>query len=260
MKTHLIILFALASALLSGCEKEPSAMDDAPGRIRLTCTPSDRIEIASLRPALRTTPDGDAFSLRIEGPGFDRSWASVSDFDPETEWFSPGDYTASVAWGDATAEGMDKPRFAGSQSFTVIPRRTVDVAVTALLANTKVLVTCTDSFLSYFHDAAFTVSTAAGNKFPFRFGFAGETDASEPVYVHPTSFTVGGSAVKQTGIEIVFSEQSCPEAKPQTLYTYRFDVSQAGQTVVSIFLDDTLVETREVDEELNDNAKPDFIG
>lgn len=58
---------------------------------------------------------------------------------------------------------------------------------------------------------------------------------------------------------MTFSEQSCPEAKPQTLYTYRFDVSQAGQTVVSIYLDDTLSETREVVEELNDNAKPDFI-
>ena len=120
-------------------------------------------------------------------------------------------------------------------------------------------IVCTENFLGYFHDAAFRVTTAAGNEFPFRFGFDGESDTTEPVYVRPVSFTVSGSALKQTGAEVTFSEQSCPEAKPQTLYTYRFDVSQAGQTVVSIYLDDTLSETREVDEELNDNAKPDFI-
>ena len=51
----------------------------------------------------------------------------MADFDPENEWFSPGSYTASVAWGDPQAEGTDKPCFAGAQEFTIIPRRTVDV-------------------------------------------------------------------------------------------------------------------------------------
>ena len=171
----------------------------------------------------------------------------------------PGQLHRLGRLGDPQAEGTDKPCFAGAQEFTIIPRRTVDVAVTALLANTKVRIVCTENFLGYFHDAAFRVTTAAGNEFPFRFGFDGESDTTEPVYVRPVSFTVSGSALKQTGAEVTFSEQSCPEAKPQTLYTYRFDVSQAGQTVVSIYLDDTLSETREVDEELNDNAKPDFI-
>ena len=258
MKTYLILILALASALLAGCDKESGA-DDAPGQVRLSCRASERIEIAGRHGLQTAAPSGEEFSLRITGPDYDRSWASVADFDPENEWFSPGSYTASVAWGDPQAEGTDTPCFAGAQEFTIIPRRTVDVAVTALLANTKVRIVCTENFLGYFHDAAFRVTTAAGNEFPFRFGFDGESDTTEPVYVRPVSFTVSGSALKQTGAEVTFSEQSCPEAKPQTLYTYRFDVSQAGQTVVSIYLDDTLSETREVDEELNDNAKPDFI-
>lgn len=263
MKAYVILILALAAALLAGCEKQ-SETDGAPGRVRLVCRPSEQIEIAA-QPASGTaalaaaTPSGDAFTLRITGPDYDRTWASVADFDPENEWFLPGRYTAAVAWGDPEAEGIDKPCYAGTQEFTIIPRRTVEVTVTALLANTKVRVVCTENFLAYFHGAAFRVATAAGNEFPFRFGFDGETDTADPVYVQPTSFTVAGSALKQTGTEVVFSEQSCPEARPQTLYTYRFDVSQAGQTVVHIYLDDTLSETREVDEELNDNAKPDFI-
>lgn len=265
MKTYILLILALASALLAGCERQSGDPDNAPGQVRLSCRASERIEIAA-RPASGLAPvskaelpAGDAFTLRITGPDYARDWTNVAAFDPANEWFAPGTYTASVAWGDPAAEGADKPCFAGRQEFTIVPRRTVEVAVTALLANTKVRVVCTDNFLAYFHDASFRVTTAAGNEFPFRFGFDAQADSDAPVYVQPTSFTVSGSAFKQTGTEVTFTPQSCPEAKPQTLYTYRFDVSQAGQTVVQIYLDDTLSESREVDEELNDNAKPDYI-
>lgn len=265
MKTYVILILVLASALLAGCEKQSGEADNAPGQVRISCRASERIETAA-RPASGLAPvseaelpAGDAFTLRITGPDYARDWTNVAAFDPANEWFAPGTYTASVAWGDPAAEGADKPCFAGRQEFTIVPRRTVEVAVTALLANTKVQVVCTDNFLAYFHDASFRVTTQAGNEFPFRYGFEGQTYTDAPVYVQPTSFTVAGSAFKQTGAEVPFTPQRCPEAKPQTLYTYRFDVSQAGQTVVHIYLDDTLSEIRTVDEELNDNAKPDYI-
>ena len=47
MKTYLILILALASALLAGCDKESGA-DGAPGQVRLSCRASERIVIAGV--------------------------------------------------------------------------------------------------------------------------------------------------------------------------------------------------------------------
>ena len=44
-------------------------------------------------------------------------------------------------------------------------------------------------------------------------------------------------------------------AQAQTLYTVKFDVENAGSATLNITLNDTLVESIDIEQELNDNAQ-----
>lgn len=246
MKKTCLNLILPALLVLGGCSSEHTEFPagEGFGYVALDCGASDETIVRAAVPV--TVPEKSDFSLTILGTDVDyeQSWEKFSDFVSADNRLAAGNYTASVAWGDPTQEGVNKPCYAGSQAFLIQAQQVTSTTVTAYLANAQVLVTFTEAFTDYFHDELFTLTSAAGNTFDF-------TAASEDaVFIAPGLFTLTGEALTQTGTEIVFPEQS-RNAEARYRYTYKFDISTAGKATVTISLDDTLVEELPIDTELN---------
>ena len=250
MKRYLITLIAAGLVGTVGCSKsDTEAPTDGVGRIALTSTVDcDLATRAAVAPAV-----GD-FALRITGPDYDCSWEHLSDFPAEDTYFTPGTYRAAVSWGDPEAEGADAWAFYGESSFEIRPRQTVPVAIAARIVHAAVTVRATEAFMRYFHDAHFTVTTAAGHDFDFTPG------ASEaPVYVKAgASLSVAGSALRQTGDAVTFPVQKLDATVARTCHAFTFDAPDAGSVALTIDWGEEYVETRLLPViELNEGAIPD---
>ena len=99
-----------------------------------------------------------------------------------------------------------------------------------------------------------SVTTAAGNEFDV-------TEQTEPLFIAPESFTITGTATKQPnqsgaeGLTVTLPEYHNETLAEQTLYTIKLDVENAGSAALEITLNDNLVESYDIDEELNDYAE-----
>lgn len=265
MKRLLIPIFATALLVPAGCsEPDTAAPADGSGRILLGNTVDTRIDTRAA-----AVPQAGDFSLRITGDGFDRTWERVGDFPAEETYFAKGTYTASVAWGDPDAEGPDACSYYGETEFEIVPRRTTPVSVTARIAHSMVVVRATEAFMRYFHDARFTVATASGNSFEFvpdaatlseietGDGTTLRVTQAAPVGVKAaTTLRVAGTALRQTGDEVAFPEQTLAETVPCTCHIFTFDAAGAGSATLTIYLGEAYTETRTLTIELNDGAIP----
>lgn len=243
----------VASVALASCATEPKGDVDGEGKVSIRCTTSSSVVITRAEVEC-TMPQSDDFALTIEGEKLDAplSYASMAEVGELT--LKSGSYTATVTACDTAVEGYDKAAFIGSQSFTVTARKNTDVEISATIANALVLVEVTDSFKNYFPGGySLTLKSALGKEFDV-------TAQSEPLFVAPSSFTIGGTAVKQPaqsgaeGKEVALPEYKGDELKAQTLYTVKFDVEDAGRATLNITLNDTLVESVDIEAELNDYA------
>jgi len=258
MKKTIIYVFTAAALCLS-CSKQAGTVSGY-GTIavewcgsaevamkNITTHQEGRVEIEDI-----TLPDADAFSLTIsDDKGVERHWNSITEFEAEECFFDEGLYTVKITSGDIEREGYDMPCFEGESTVRVYARGSATANVTAHIVNTLVRVECTERFADYFTSASFVLTTAAGREF--------ETSMpmTELLYIRPQSVAVDCTAVRQTGEKVVLPTQTFYGLKPQTRYTVRYDVAQAGSATVRIELDDTLVGEQEIDAELNDNALPD---
>jgi hypothetical protein len=195
------------------------------------------------------------FALQIEGVGYDyaKEYASISEFNADN-YLRFGQYRATVVAGDVMNEGYDKATFVGSKEFSVAARKHTDVEITAHIANALVVVETTEAFDNYFVGGrTLKLTTAAGNEFDV-------TAQSEPLFVAPESVVVTGTAIKQSaqsgaeGAVVALPEYEL-EVVAQTLYRVKFDVEQAGGATLTISLNDELVESIDIEQELNDNAQ-----
>ncbi len=263
-------LALLVSLTLVSCAKEQTATVEGAekGRVEITlgvATEVDATRAEATYKANCTTPAAEDFKLVIEGVKYDdgsnynfsKEYASIAEFNGE--YFYRGYYRATVSAGDVTEEGYDKPAFEGvspeEEGFHVVPRENVEVAITAYIANALVLVEVTDGFKNYFTGGhTFDVVTAAGNT--FEDVTAAENVAKGPIFVAPTSFKVVGEAIKQANQSggnpiVVAMEDTFDNLAARTLYRVKMDVDTAGGATLKITLNDTLVEERTIDEELN---------
>lgn len=247
-------LFALT---LSACSKESVKGDEkGEGRVTISCVTTTEVDDTRANVSCTTPAAGD-FSLRIEGVGhtYTADYATIAEFNEGDNYLPNGTFKATVTAGNIAEEGYDKATFAGSAEFTVAPRENAEVDVTATIANALVKVETTEAFETYFEGGhTLKLTTAAGNEFDV-------TEQTEPLFIAPGAFTVSGTAVKQPnqsgaeGATVALPEYKNTEAKAQTLYTVKLDVENAGSAQLTITLNDTLVESIDIDQELNDNAK-----
>ena len=255
MKKFFTIASLLALTLSACSEKVAQGEQKSEGRVTINLETSS--EVADTRAAIGCqTPTADDFALTIEGVEhtFTSEYASVAEFN-EDNYLHYGSYKATVVAGDVNDEGYDKVAFVGSQEFAVEARKDVEVEITATIANAIVKVETTERFDSYFEGGhSLKLVTAAGNEFDV-------TNQSDLLFIAPELFTISGTATKQpaqSGAEGVVV--TLPEYKPesivaQTLYTVKFDVETVGSATLNITLNEALVESIDIEQELNDNAQ-----
>lgn len=250
--------FTIASLLaltLSACTKETSKSEqEGKGQVSISCVVETTV--ADTRANIScTTPAAEDFALEIEGVGhtYSEEYASIAEFNADN-YLHLGNYKATVVAGDIAEEGFNKPAFVGSEEFVVEARKDVNVEITASIANAIVKIETTENFERYFEGGyTLTLTTAAGNEFPI-------TAQSDLLFIAPANFTISGTATKQaaqSGKEgaVVELAYDATEVAAQTLYTVKFDVAEAGSATLTITLNETLVESIEIDQELNDNAQ-----
>ena len=278
MKRLFIILSAAALTAGAGCSNnESGAPADGYGRLSIDCSASDDITAGiqaaapagPYAPTRAGIPAGEEFALRITGTDYDRSWETLATFPLEEELFVKGSYTAAVTWGNPAEEGFGKYSYAGEREFTIQPRQTTEVHITASIVNSQVLVRTTEQFRRYFHDARFNVTTGSENSFDFTFekGTDDPDQADEALCVAAaTSLAVNRSARLQSatgtypGSEVPFPQQRLDAPPPRTRHIFEYDAADAGSATLKIYIgvdengDDLLVETRVIEVELNDDS------
>lgn len=250
--------FTIASLLaltLSACSKEAAKSEqEGKGQVTISCVAETTV--ADTRANIScTTPAAEDFALEIEGVGhtYSEEYASIAEFNADN-YLHLGNYKATVVAGDILEEDFNKPAFVGSEEFVVEARKDVNVEITASIANAIVKVETTERFERYFEGGhTLTLTTAAGNEFDV-------TAQSDLLFIAPANFTISGTATKQaaqSGKEgaVVELTYDATEVAAQTLYTVKFDVAEAGSATLTITLNETLVESIEIDQELNDNAQ-----
>lgn len=252
--------FAIASLLaltLSACSDDVAQGEQkGEGRVTIGCVAATNV-VETRANVGCTTPAAEDFALTIEGVGhtYTADYATIVEFNDGNNYLHLGSYKATVVAGDIAEEGYDKATFIGSEEFSVEARKNTDVQITATIANALVKVEVTENFKNYFVGGhTLKLTTAAGNEFDV-------TKQTEPIFIAPASFTIGGTAVKQpnqsgaAGTAVTLPEYKKENAAAQTLYTVKFDVENAGGATLTITLNDTLVESIDIEQELNDNAQ-----
>lgn len=251
-------LFTLASlvalSMVACTNEEPKGEANEKGQVNFDLNLSNEVDVTRANVSC-TTPAAEDFALTIDGVGseYNAQYASIAEFH-EDNYLRYGSYKASVVAGDLAEEGYDKPTFVGSKEFVVEARKATEVEVTASIANALVMVETTEAFNSYFVGGrTLKLTTAAGNEFNV-------TAQTQPLFIAPAAFTISGTAIKQpahSGAEgaVVALEYKSEEVNAQALYTVKLDVEQAGSATLNITLNETLVESIDIEQELNDNAQ-----
>ncbi|WP_304721083.1 DUF4493 domain-containing protein [uncultured Alistipes sp.] len=276
----------LLAALLWGCGKDEPNPAEGYGTLALTAECTNAVAAATRAQAelpAELIPTANELGLLVESADpeyeFTQVWPSLDDYDSENDFLWATHYKITLFSGTEyvgagqSPEGIDQPYFEGSQTTLVsVGRGTTKIRITARLANTAVRIRFTERFRGYFGNGAkFKLTTEAGNE--FEAGYApGETPAEAEkaekwYFVRPAEFSITGEATKQKpsatqpAQTIRFAETVNAAPKAGTLYTYTFDVAGAGDTgntgEETFILNDNPIRTETVDEELNDDAKPD---
>jgi uncharacterized lipoprotein NlpE involved in copper resistance len=248
-------LASLVALALCGCTNEHKGEANEKGAVNFDLTISNEVDDTRANVSC-TTPATEDFTLKIEGVDhtFNAEYANIAAFN-EDGYLHYGSYKATVTAGNIAEEGYDKATFVGSEEFEVVARHDSAITITATIANAIVKVETTENFRNYFVGGhTLELTTAAGNKFDV-------SAQSEPLFFAPGEFKVNGTAVKQAnqsgaeGAVITLPEYKMESAAAQTFYTVKFDVKDAGQATLEITLNETLVESIDIEQELNDNAQ-----
>lgn len=283
MKMKKLLLIALVAMTAIACSKSEESIGvvDCPegmGIVSVGVSPSvvvDGTRAQQQIPDGTTIPAGDEFKLgivtedlNVDYPG--EEWESVALFNKNYKktFFKAGLYRATVTYGNPSEEGVNKPYYMGETGFNVQPRQKIDVKLTPALANSIVKVEFSDMFKRYFENgAAITITSGNGNKWNVGYGIANangdnNADGSTP-YLFVESgkvLSIAGYAVKQKPSATIDAPQVEFSAVNKTMvactmYTYTYDVSTAGNVVVTVNITNEPREEITVsEEELNDDA------
>lgn len=261
-----LFLFASVALMAISCHRDnPVQQLSECGTIAVTASASGDVVTKTGEEAGITleTPLSAAFSLTIKGDedsevpevaGFEQTWSSLSGYDPDEQYYTAGWYTVSIECGDAAEEGYNKPYFAASKHVQVLDRnRTVNVELTATLGNAIVEVHTTENFRNYFPTREFKLTTAT-NEFELTEGGSEEylfIAAQSNVKIDCTCIRQANLAA---GTKETLATQTIPTVSPKTRYKVTYDLTNIGNLAITISLDETILETINISQELNPNA------
>uniref|UniRef100_UPI004055A9B7 DUF4493 domain-containing protein n=1 Tax=Alistipes sp. TaxID=1872444 RepID=UPI004055A9B7 len=238
-----MVLAVVATACYNGEDQSISQSG------KMTINATTRSEVSSEESSsngtftLPSVPKADDLKVEISGHGELLTWNTLKEFSNDKRTFTSDTYTVTLSHGEKGVEGWSKPYFEGSAT-VLVPGYglTADVNVEVLLQNSIVAIETTDNFNGYFPQSSFKVKTI-------------DWDAAkdEPLFMNAGEVTITCTATRQTGTTTEL--QSNITLKPTTRHKVVFDLSTAGNCVVNVVFDDKIVETIELDVELNDNKK-----
>lgn len=161
-------------------------------------------------------------------------------------------------------EGVNMPYFEGHSTVEVKAGVKTPAKVTMAVANTVVRIRFTERFRNYFENGAvFTLKTKAGFSGTVSYT-KGTVEPARYFYVQSREFTISGTARRQDpspGIieakAVTIEPYTVSGPARQTLYTYTFDVEEAGSASakVGITVNAEPVGTIEYDIDLNPNPE-----
>ena len=249
-------LASLVALSMVACTNEESKGEvNEKGSVNFDISVKSDVEVTTRAKVSCTTPAVEDFKLKIEGVSHTyEEYATIAEFNEENHLYS-GTYKATVTAGDVAEEGYDKATFVGVKEFAVEARQKTEVEITAYIANTLVKVETTEAFNNYFVGGhSLELTTNRGNKFDV-------TAQAGPLFIEPKTFAINGTAVKQAnqsgaeGATITLPEYKMENPQAQRYYTIKFDVKDAGRATLEITINDDVVESIDIEQELNDNAQ-----
>lgn len=250
-------LASLVALSMVACTNEESKGEvNEKGSVNFDISVKSDVEVTTRANVSCTTPAVEDFQLKIEGVShtYAKEYETIAEFNEENHLYG-GTYKATVTAGDVAEEGYDKATFVGVKEFAVEARQKTEVEITAYIANTLVKVETTEAFNNYFVGGhSLELTTNRGNKFDV-------TAQAEPLFIEPKTFAINGTAVKQAnqsgaeGATITLPEYKMENPQAQTYYTIKFDVKDAGRATLEITINDDVVESIDIEQELNDNAQ-----
>ena len=238
MKRNTLIFLTSIAICLSACSR--SAQD---GSIVFRLEGGDVLEVETKGNVTdyASLPSSGDFTLLLKNSAGTQVYSGPMSGWDSSAGLAPGNYSASVSYGDASEEGPSKPCFEGSKDFTVKPSETTSVAIPVTLGNCVVKIECTDQFRNYYPERTMRITTPDSPS-----GFVYEGKAVFVAY----QWSISGTMKSQGGTEYTLPERTWKGA-PATCYTVKYDVSNVGGVSISISFSDS-VETVTLEEiELN---------
>lgn len=197
-KTVLALTVAVSVLLAIGCNKEGVSYSGDKAQLTLSLTATGSFVEVSPVSKSEETADVNEFAINIVDVASGRtvySWDRYADM-PGTVSLDPAVYRVEAGSGEKQPVAWNQPVFFGSQEVTVEAGSTAQVSVVCTIANMKVSVRCTDSFLAEVEtDFTVTVTTEDG---PLIFT-KDRIDAGDAGYFDVAPLTMDLYAVRKNG-------------------------------------------------------------
>ena len=242
-------LFALALAVVATACHTNDSVEGAFGKISISA--ATRGEVSDVNDSSKLVldealvPEAKDLKVEIEGNGATQTWATLTEFEQavsEGLTFASAPYSITLSHGEKGVEGWSKPHFEGKTTVEVpMYGLTAEANIEVALANSIIAIETTELFDGYFPTSSFKIN-----------GFDWNKESQELLFMNAGEVTITCEAVRTTGSTT--NLESKVELKASTRHKVVFDLSTAGKAVVNIIFDSEIVETIELDVELNENA------
>ncbi len=248
MKQWNILFFILSFVLLVACTDD-EGRNRANGKMKVNLTTNNEIvDVTTRTLGDNEFPDVSEFSIAVLMDGKTvNKWDKFSDYSQDDITFPVGSYTLVASYGDEEKEGFGLPYYKGTADFVIKGGETTDVETTCTLANTKISISYTDDFKSYFKTYTPTVKSEEGSEVTFA------SDETRAAYVKPGRVAVSLTFTKVNGgLSATTIEVTTIEALAQHHYHVLMDVD-AGKAILSIMFD-RVTEEKPVTLDISDKA------
>ena len=243
------ILFAIALAIVATACHTNDTGDVQFGKIAINAT--TRGEVSESNTTSKTVidesliPSEKDLIVEISGNGTTQTWATYSEFEQALNGglvFPSAPHTITLSYGEKGVEGWSKPYFEGKTTVDVpMYGLTAEANIEVALTNSIIAIETTELFDGYFPTSSFKIN-----------GFDWDKEKQEMLFMNAGEVTITCEAVRTTGSTSTL--ESKLQLKASTRHKVVFDLSTAGKAVVNITFDNEIVETIELDVELNENA------
>lgn len=205
--------------------------------------------------------DGDGKRVEGEAVTYNKTFTPFSSYNEPS--LDPGSYHAVFTYGDAQAQGFNKPYYRGEAvmagttdtALAVVEGKTAQAQATLTVQNALARVTATNAFKKYFSSIDLKicidgVATEAGYGTEPIFLPAGKTVTVRGTAVRPSQD--GVAAGKTVAVEL--PADKAVAARPGVMHTFEFNVN-AGSLCVTVTLGDYAETVDLGSAELNDDSQ-----